>query len=153
MDERTHTRQEGVPTFGYQEDGRYVPCLDDRYRERQDDTSTSGTNETADPDDLEAYNAHLIDQLNAQKNAFDQLEHKFNTFRTSRPNPTPSMATRSKSLYELSQDVKDQVHAEYPSGLKLAMLPTQQQQLANMATKIEEQQYCLKSFVNSYFSH
>ena len=37
MDVRTHTRQGGGPPFGYQEDGRYVPRSDDRYRERQDD--------------------------------------------------------------------------------------------------------------------
>ena len=140
MDVRTHTRQGGGPPFGYQEDGRYVPRSDDRYRERQDDASSSGTNVTVDTDDLEAYNAHLVNQLNAQRNAFDQLEREFNAFRTSNQNPSPTMATRSKSLYELSQDVKDQVHADYPSGSKLAMLPPQQQQVANMATKIDEQQ-------------
>ncbi len=43
MDVRTHTRQGGGPPFGYQEDGRYVPRSDDRYRERQDDASSSGT--------------------------------------------------------------------------------------------------------------
>ena len=93
MDVRNHTRQGGSPPFGYQEDGRYVPRQDDRYRERQDDTSSSGTNVTVDRDDLEAYNAHLIHQLNAQRNGFDRLECEFNEFRTSRQNPSPIMAT------------------------------------------------------------
>ena len=82
--------------------------------------------------------ADLRAQLQQQQTMYDQLYEDFENLRNS--SPPPSSVSRSKSLFELGEDVKAAFRARFQYGSRPSMLPPQQQQVANMAMNINEKQ-------------
>ena len=83
----------------------------------------------------------MAKQIKDQQERYDQLSKDFDAMRASKAPTTPM--PRSKSLYELGDELRTQVRAKLQFGSRLSMLPPQQQQVVNLATNLEEKQHNL----------
>ena len=83
----------------------------------------------------------MAKQIKDQQERYDQLSKDFDAMRASKTSTTPM--PRSKSLYELGDELRTQVRAKLQFGSRLSMLPPQQQQVVNLATNLEEKQHNL----------
>lgn len=124
----------------------FVPNPNDRYRDQHDQSTESDTHDSESAHNRRDYSAYLEEELNWQREMYNRLYNEFQDLRNTRPPPT--MPPRSKSLYELGQEVKESVDAQFPFGKRFSMLPPHQQQVANMAASIEEKQQSLNTLVS-----